>query len=148
MDNKAIADTLNTAEILSKAKIGGEGKPLHVVANRKGTQLYTQKSAWGRIWSIIHSICRTGDTALAKVIHLTAGHLNHLSQERQKLCKMIEPEGVLGEFWKNYTVVEMHSSIQRHLKISCEESRSSSNFRCTLDRIRRQHYHKFRYFIP
>lgn len=120
MGNKTIVNTLNTAELLSNAKIGGIGKPLQVVANRKGTCLYTQKSAQGRIWSIIHSISGTGDTALAKVIRLTAGHLQHLSQERQKLCKMIESEGVLGEFWKNYTVVEMHSSIQKHLKISCE----------------------------
>lgn len=120
MDNENIANTLNTAEILSKAKIGVQEKPVQVVANRKGTQLYTQNSAWGRIWSIIHWICGTGDTALAKVIRLTASNLQQLSQERQKLCKMVESEGVLGEFWKNYTVVEIHSSIQRHLKVSCE----------------------------
>lgn len=80
--------------------------------------LYTRKSAWGHVWSVIHWIFGTGDIALAKVIRLAAYDLQQLSQERQKFCKMVETEGVLGEFWKSHAVVEMHTPIENHLKIS------------------------------
>lgn len=118
MDNAA--NTLNIAKILSQARIGEQEKPVQLVANSKGTLLYAQKSAWGRIWSVIHWICGTGDTALAKVIHSTAGKLQQLSHERQKLCQMVASDGILGDFWKHYTVVEMQTSIQKHVAISCD----------------------------
>jgi hypothetical protein len=120
MNKETLAITLNAAKNLCSAEIGEQEKPTQLVANGKGTFLYTQKSAWGHIWSAIHWICGTGDAALAKVIRLTADHLQLLSQERQKFCKMIEAEGVLGEYWKTHSVVEMRSSFENQLKISCQ----------------------------
>lgn len=118
--DKDIENALNSAKLLSQARIGEQEKPVQLVANGKGSLLYAQKSAWGRIWSVLHWICGTGDTALAKVIRATAGRLQQVSQERQKLCQMVESEGVLGDFWKQYTVVEMQSKIQKHVKISTD----------------------------
>lgn len=129
MESDLLQNTLDNAQLLLEARNMGQKALRNVIANGKATKLYHRNSIWGHIWSVIHWICRTNETTLAKVIRITTINLSALAKERLHLCTIGKAEGVLGEFWKQYSVTEFKVLTDQHLSIA-------DRFRPTVDQLK------------
>lgn len=114
---------VSNVNLLSQAERELEGKPAGLVANRKGTTLYHKDSAWGRVWTVLHFVLGTGDSALARTVQATAKTLGKLASDRALLCDSTDPknplyDGPLGAYWRSHSVAEMRELAECHVGLS------------------------------
>lgn len=114
-NHQALANIRQMTQSFSDVMIQPKIKPENFVSNWTCTSLYKKGSFMGRLWQCIHWIAGTYESSLRKTITETAKVANSSIQcelnKQKDVLEQINAPGVLGSFWKKYSVHQMQTGL-------------------------------------